>query len=122
MVATEEKPGRLANGYFAKGNKLSPKTNPTVQNLHKFFSLATDEHIEAVYNRVLQLCLHSDDKISLAACEMYLNRICGKVKESIEVTQSPTTLSHDEAMTKLREMMNMIGKPIPMNVEVISGK
>jgi hypothetical protein len=122
MVATEAKPGRLMDGTFAKGNKYTPPKHPTVQNLHKFFKLVQDDHIEAVYNRVLQLCLHSDDKISLAACEMFLNRICGKIKEEMELTQVTSTLSRDEAMSKLRTMMNEMEKPVKMDIEVLSGK
>ncbi|QJW93256.1 hypothetical protein FTUN_0761 [Frigoriglobus tundricola] len=75
-------------------------------------------------NRLIDLCRSDEPKTALAALEMFLNRILGKPKETIEMdvnTNSPAALTLDaddlQALERMRRKLSsepeVIVTPLP---------
>jgi hypothetical protein len=104
IIVASCRPERDGRGRFLPGNTVgSPGGSISIlaiqQTLRKQFLLkATPEHIDKLYDGLYDLALNCPDwKTRLAATDMLLVRLIGKVKEEIEMTVNDTSENRQRA-------------------------
>jgi hypothetical protein len=77
--------GRLPDGRFAPGNRASPG-NPNALKMHRLRAALLDATTPEEVSRVVKALVEKAAAGDVPACKVYLDHICGRAPQSIDVS------------------------------------